>query len=750
MNNNEFKRIVATFADNPNEMEVSKGHVTIQIRDEIIDIEMKQRDMTLYVAENGDEYAAEKWIVNRLARLPQLADRLIDYTPVEEHFVVPRGCLLDQIENNPEEKLVELDDAASCVRKILDQRSDFLSNVIYLTSDAGEGKTTLISQIAREQAVAYKKKETDWLLIPILLGGRPFLRFDDIVIASFVNKYRFQMFFWETFIEMVKMGVLIPAFDGFEEMFVLESATDEAISSLGSLLNQFESSGSMLISARKAYFDYKSFSFQAKLFDTIRSNSVSFSKLSLNRWGKEQFLLYSEKRNVANGNEIYAEIAQKLGEDHPVLTRAVLVKRVLDVAETVDYADFSKKIGHAPDDYFPNFVDAIIEREIKTKWTDRSGVPLLNLDEHHQLLSMIAQEMWQTNTESLKTDLLDLIAELFSELHRKNSRISHQIKERIKQHALLIRSGRSKAFSFDHDEFRQFFLGKALAENMMNDELTEVRSILRISSVSQQTADTAASLLKQKADDISHAIRMLQGLCIKEGPVSFIRENCGLLTIRLLDGFDTDDTTLIENMAFPPDALHSRKIRHVSFRKSYFRATGLRESRLTDCRFISCIIERFAVDGEFSLNNVTVRDSTIESVLIGENEIFDPNDINVTLANKGFVFTDNEDKNIAGHEPYKPDPDLILTEKVLGKFIRATQIGENIFKAGLGSDKKHFFSNILPTLLHTGILADAPYPGEGKQRRFRLGVPMNQVNTALANSEGRFDLFVRYFETQCC
>lgn len=48
---------------------------------------------------------------------------------------------------------------------------------------------------------------------------------------------------------------------------------------------------------------------------------------------------------MANGNKIYTEIAQKLGEDHPILTRAVLVKRVLDVAETVDYADFSKKIG---------------------------------------------------------------------------------------------------------------------------------------------------------------------------------------------------------------------------------------------------------------------------------------------------------------------------------------------------------------------------------------------------------------------
>lgn len=401
-------------------------------------------------------------------------------------------------------------------------------------------------------------------------------------------------------------------------------------------------------------------------------------------------------------------------------------------------------------------MDAIIEREIRSKWIDRSGEPakpLLNLDEHHKLLSMIAQEMWLINTESVKTEVLDLITELFSEFYRKDSRIANQIKERIKQHALLISSERYKNFSlnfsFDHDEFRQFFLGKSLAENMINRDLAEVRSILRISSIPQQTADTTASLLKQKGDDISHAIRMLQGLCIKEGSVSFIKENCGILTIRLLDGLNPDDTILVENMAFPPDALQSRKIRQVNFKKSYFRATNLHKSGLTDCNFTACVIERFTVDGEFSLSNVTVKDSTVASVLIGENEIFDPNGIHITLANKGFVFIDNEDKHITRHEPYEPDPDLILTEKMLRKFMRATQINENIFRLSLSNDKKYFFNNILPSLKDAGILLKVPFRGKGKQqKRFKLRVPMNEVNAALASSEGRFDLFIRYFKSQ--
>ena len=81
-----------------------------------------------------------------------------------------------------------------------------------------------------------------------MLGGRPFLRFDDVVIGELVNRFRFQFFYYDAFIELVKMGVLVPAFDGFEEMFI-ESGSGEALSALGNLMNTLESSGSVLISA---------------------------------------------------------------------------------------------------------------------------------------------------------------------------------------------------------------------------------------------------------------------------------------------------------------------------------------------------------------------------------------------------------------------------------------------------------------------------------------------------------------------
>ncbi|GAJ22869.1 unnamed protein product, partial [marine sediment metagenome] len=124
----------------------------------------------------------------------------------------------------------------------LDDRSALASYVMYLTSDAGEGKTTLLNYLAKTQAKKYLERKSNWLLLPIPLAGRPFLRFDDIIISSLMNRLRFPHFFFDSFIELVKMGAIVPAFDGFEEMFI-ESSTGEAISALANLLNKLSSEG---------------------------------------------------------------------------------------------------------------------------------------------------------------------------------------------------------------------------------------------------------------------------------------------------------------------------------------------------------------------------------------------------------------------------------------------------------------------------------------------------------------------------
>ena len=51
---------------------------------------------------------------------------------------------------------------------------------------------------------------------------------DDIVIGIITNTLRFRHVLYEGFIELVKHGMIVPAFDGFEEMFV-DGSSEKAV-----------------------------------------------------------------------------------------------------------------------------------------------------------------------------------------------------------------------------------------------------------------------------------------------------------------------------------------------------------------------------------------------------------------------------------------------------------------------------------------------------------------------------------------
>lgn len=387
-----FKRILATFVDRPSDLDVSRGQLLVEVRDELIEARIFIKEGAVHVEEAPATWTAEQWFIQRIARIPLLAERILSFVAAESKFVMPSGSFLDQLENAPNEEEIAVHDAIVCAADVLNRQPAGTASVLYLTADAGEGKTTVISQLARLKAEQYRQKKSNWLLVPITLGGRSFLRLDDVIVAGLVNRLRFPLLYYESFLELVRMGVLVPALDGFEEMFV-EGSAGEAVSALGNLIQTMESSGAVLVAARKAYFEYKRLETQARLFDALAGCSVAFSRLALKRWDRGNFLEYGAKREVRNAAEVYDSVSGMLGATHPLLTRAVLVKKLFDVAsETTGLDELLSRIRISPTDYFAQFVRAIITREAREKWIDLTGdppQPLLSEQEHHELLALI-------------------------------------------------------------------------------------------------------------------------------------------------------------------------------------------------------------------------------------------------------------------------------------------------------------------------------------------------------------------------
>src|SRR5437867_5569491 len=99
----DLKRILISFADKPGDIDMDKGHLLLQVRDEVIEASIFLRDARLMIKEGDEVLTAESWIVNRVARLPLLAERILSYVPPEMNFVVPAATLVDQLEVAPEE-----------------------------------------------------------------------------------------------------------------------------------------------------------------------------------------------------------------------------------------------------------------------------------------------------------------------------------------------------------------------------------------------------------------------------------------------------------------------------------------------------------------------------------------------------------------------------------------------------------------------------------------------------------------------
>ena len=753
----EFKRILTSFAEEPSDVDISLGKVVAQIRDDVIEatiVYSQGEDRQLRILENEQEYSARNWLINRVARLPQLADRIIASAassalpPNKIPFVVASGLM------SPDISLGEIQDqrVPNVVETLLAKTSlaaPGATSVLYLTSDAGEGKTTIINRAAFIQAQRYKEKTAHSLLVPIPLSGRAFLTFDDAVIAALVNKLRFNYFYYDAFIELVRMGVIVPAFDGYEEMLV-EGSKGEAVSALGNLVQKLDSSGTVFIAARKAFFEYLSFRTQARLLDAIGDRSAAFSRLALSRWNKEQFCEYGRLRRIDAPGQIYETVAARLSEDHPLLTRAVLVRRLFDVTEKeTDRARLAELLGSNPHDYFFTFVDTIVKREASEKWLARvSGdvmEPLLHHEEHHQLLSQIALEMWESSTSSLRHDVLDVIVEIFCENLKKRAAEIRQIKERLKQHSLLSTgSARAQSTSFDHEDFQNFYLGEGLGLILINKSRGELQPFLSVNIIPTATIEQAIQYLNRHGANFSEILSTVLLINKSESGFSFCKENCGSLALRIAECLQGGGESLqLFGMFFSAGALAGRKLENVTFEVCHFQPTAILSNSLAGVNFINCDFERLEIEAKNALSGSVFSGCKIDSLVIKseDEQTYDPNLIlqhleqagaGVNHASQG-VFPEN-------HKPV--DEHIKLLEKFLRGFLRHTHIDEEGIRLRLGKGfSSIFFDELLPDLLSRGILEETTWSGRGVQRRFKLAISMAEINDALEQSNGSLQVF---------
>jgi hypothetical protein len=93
------------------------------------------------------------------------------------------------------------------------------------------------------------------------------------------------------------------------------------------------------------------------------------------------------------------------------------------------------------------------------------------------------------------------------------------------------------------------------------------------------------------------------------------------------------------------------------------------------------------------------------------------------------------------------DEELLLVERAMKKFIRSNNpLNENVFKVKLGASYEYFIRRLVPDLLRHGILEEVSYTGKGSQRRFKLGITFDKLNSAITGCNGSYSKFLEHFD----
>jgi hypothetical protein len=244
---------------------------------------------------------------------------------------------------------------------------------------------------------------------------------------------------------------------------------------------------------------------------------------------------------------------------------------------------------------------------------------------------------------------------------------------------LIVQLGHNKDhFSFDHDHFREFFLGEQIGRYLVGNDATDIRRLLKTDVVPAWSLDAALAFAYAQKVAVGALLEFLSAIARSDGLTSFLRENCGALCIRLLEklaGFGG----AVNELSFPIDALGGRSISDAKFVKCYFRPTSIDGSRLNKVLFVQCDFERLDLSGSSPVV-AEMADCSVRSILVRQGadyaEIYDPERIRLFLERAGFVL--NAKTGVPAFESYEIDRKLEIVQKVINTFRRCTQASEGV------------------------------------------------------------------------
>ena len=555
------------------------------VRDAVFSI---SRDKGVRVDVDGHRLPYHRFIAGTdMADLPQVA-RMIRQASKPQIFVPIRAEYTGAGDAEPG-LAVEL------LSTLLDQGSLDATRVIMITGDAGAGKTRVLQELVRRRANEYLHGRASGLLLYVNAQGRALARLNE-ALATELQDLKVGLTYHSVAV-LTRLGMLVPAIDGFDELLGV-SGYDDAFSSLAGFLEQLEGEGQVLTSARSVYYE-EEFLSRAGSRSVTGDQRWSHEAVRVLAWSdadREAYLQrWSRTKALSKGDS--AGLRKRLraafdGRNEDLASKPLFFTRTVDLLW--GNPNFS---GGA--DLLRALTQEYLDRELNDKLLDRQSQSLLSRKQFEDLMCELALEMWNQETRELDAGSVREVAEYVLESEGLRESARQVVVEKMPALAFLgrgdNRSSSRAGIAFEHDLFFFYFLAGSIA-SQLGSARTDIRIVLSRSALPEDVADRVAMELDaaQPAGG-ADGLQMLLDRLGEAGAAEWhrttqVRENAGLLTMALLRAYagsgnagrEVEGCT-VRSVIFPGSHLKDVTLRCCALVDVALRRTDLSTTRFLDC-----------------------------------------------------------------------------------------------------------------------------------------------------------------------
>lgn len=672
----------------------------------------------------GETIPYIKFLTKQVANLDLLAERLYSKRAGIDAFIDGPARLDSMFLDEP-----KFDAQLNLLKDECSEKNSLSSKIVFITADAGHGKTALLREYQHIQAKNYLENKSDFVFWHIDLQGRQLLRLSEAFMGD-LGDLRITGLWMSSIIRLLKHGKLVIAIDGFDEL-AAEQGSNDALSALSLLVRQLDNSGTLVAASRRTFFDTEDYLRKSKMISGKLNNLCVFNQINLADWTKEEAILYLFNKGFENPENLYKEICSLLGgqETHPILTRPFLLSQLTNAIQKYDIS-VSEFIGGMSNPQDPNkgvnsIIEAFVKREVEEKWKSKdTGEPYLSKEQHITILSAVAEEMWKAQTDRISLEIIETLTVIhLDEWGIDDKDLRQQIFEMVKMHALLIIpiDGNAIYRSFEHPEFKDYFtahsLEKLIIEAYKGEGTNGLSRFLSLAQISDSLALYTFSNTILENNDVPGVLKMFEKLVISEWKPTFLHNNVGTMIPYIISGYDlSEEISFTAKVIYSSLTFESKVFKNIRIEEGTFLNTSFKGSNLTNITFVKCQFNEPCFEQSMNIENVKFTDCEFNGIRI-ENESeepqieYSPRRIKVALEEIGCQVIDST-LEIDFEADLKEHKHSKMVHRLMRAMRRTTFISKRNIEKWFKREKGELFENIIPLMETHNILERRPDKGD--------------------------------------